>query len=100
VIIVDEQDDHLNPLGVKGLGELATTGVAAAVANAVYHATGVRVRDLLITIDKVRVNRITPVTGNRPATQLVARRHLEKRDIIVHPHSPPGDVSKSTAGMS
>jgi xanthine dehydrogenase YagR molybdenum-binding subunit len=53
VIIVDEQDDHLNPIGVKGLGELATTGVAAAVANAVYHATGVRVRDLPITVDKV-----------------------------------------------
>ncbi len=58
VIIVDEQDDHLNPIGVKGLGELATTGVAAAVANAVYHATGVRVRDLPITLDKVL--RLTP----------------------------------------
>jgi CO/xanthine dehydrogenase Mo-binding subunit len=53
VVIIDEHDDHLNPLGVKGLGELATTGVAAAVANAVYHATGVRVRDLPITLDKV-----------------------------------------------
>jgi len=55
---VDEPDDHLNPIGVKGLGELATTGVAAAVANAVYHATGVRVRDLPITLDKVL--RLTP----------------------------------------
>jgi xanthine dehydrogenase YagR molybdenum-binding subunit len=53
VIIVEEQDEHLNPIGVKGLGELATTGVAGAVANAVYHATGVRVRDLPITLDKV-----------------------------------------------
>jgi xanthine dehydrogenase YagR molybdenum-binding subunit len=53
VIIVDEQDDHLNQIGVKGLGELATTGVAAAVANAVFHATGVRIRDLPITLDKV-----------------------------------------------
>jgi xanthine dehydrogenase YagR molybdenum-binding subunit len=38
-------------LGVKGLGEIGTTGVAAAVANAVHHATGVRVRDLPITLD-------------------------------------------------
>jgi xanthine dehydrogenase YagR molybdenum-binding subunit len=53
VLIVDEQDDHLNPIGVKGLGELATTGVAAAVANAVFHATAVRIRDLPITLDKV-----------------------------------------------
>jgi xanthine dehydrogenase YagR molybdenum-binding subunit len=53
VILVDEHDGHLNPIGVKGLGELATTSVAAAVANAVYHATGVRIRNLPITIDKV-----------------------------------------------
>jgi len=38
---------------VKGIGEIGTTGVAATVANAVYHATGVRVRDLPITLDKV-----------------------------------------------
>jgi xanthine dehydrogenase YagR molybdenum-binding subunit len=58
VILVDEHDDHVNAIGVKGLGELATTGVAAAVANAVYHATGVRIRDLPITLDKVL--RLTP----------------------------------------
>lgn len=43
----------INPLGMKGLGEIGIVGVAAAVANAVYHATGVRVRDLPITLDKV-----------------------------------------------
>jgi len=53
VLLVDEQDDFVNPLGVKGIGEIGTTGVAAAVANAVYHATGVRVRDLPITVEKV-----------------------------------------------
>jgi xanthine dehydrogenase YagR molybdenum-binding subunit len=52
VIFVDEPDDS-NPLGLKGLGEIGIVGVAAAVANAVYHATGKRIRDLPITLDKV-----------------------------------------------
>jgi xanthine dehydrogenase YagR molybdenum-binding subunit len=52
VIFVDEPDDS-NPLGVKGLGEIGLVGVAAAIANAVYHATGKRVRDLPITLDKL-----------------------------------------------
>jgi xanthine dehydrogenase YagR molybdenum-binding subunit len=54
VIFVDEPDDS-NPLGVKGLGEIGIVGVAAAIANAVYHATGKRVRDLPITLDKLRL---------------------------------------------
>jgi xanthine dehydrogenase YagR molybdenum-binding subunit len=54
VIFVDEADDS-NPLGVKGLGEIGIVGVAAAIANAVYHATGKRVRDLPITLDKLRM---------------------------------------------
>jgi xanthine dehydrogenase YagR molybdenum-binding subunit len=54
VIFVDERDAIINPLGVKGLGEIGIIGVAAAIANAVYHATGKRVRDLPITIDKLR----------------------------------------------
>jgi xanthine dehydrogenase YagR molybdenum-binding subunit len=53
IILVDEQDQHVDPIGVKGIGEIGTTGVAAAVANAVYHATGVRIRDLPITLDKL-----------------------------------------------
>ena len=53
VIFVDEHDDKTNPLGVKGLGEIGIVGTAAAVANAIYHATGKRVRDLPITIDKL-----------------------------------------------
>jgi xanthine dehydrogenase YagR molybdenum-binding subunit len=52
VIFVDEPDDS-NPLGVKGVGEIGIVGVAAAIANAVYHATGMRVRDLPITLDKL-----------------------------------------------
>ncbi|ARQ03215.1 xanthine dehydrogenase family protein molybdopterin-binding subunit [Pseudorhodoplanes sinuspersici] len=54
VIFVDEQDDIVNPMGIKGLGEIGIVGVAAAIANAVYHATGKRVRDLPITLDKLR----------------------------------------------
>ena len=53
VIFVDEREAHLNPLGIKGVGEIGIVGVAAAIANAVYHATGVRVRNLPITIDKL-----------------------------------------------
>ena len=53
VIFVDERDDVINVLGVKGLGEIGIVGTAAAIANAVFHATGKRVRDLPITLDKV-----------------------------------------------
>jgi xanthine dehydrogenase YagR molybdenum-binding subunit len=53
VIFVDEPDDS-NPLGIKGVGEIGIVGVAAAIANAVHHATGKRVRDLPITLDKVQ----------------------------------------------
>jgi xanthine dehydrogenase YagR molybdenum-binding subunit len=53
VMFIEEQDSHVNPLGVKGLGEVGITGVAAAVGNAVYHATGKRIRELPITPDKL-----------------------------------------------
>jgi xanthine dehydrogenase YagR molybdenum-binding subunit len=53
VILVPEEDRDVNPVGVKGLGELANVGTAAAVANAVYHATGTRVRALPIRIEKL-----------------------------------------------
>ena len=45
---VDEYDEYASAIGVKGIGELGATGVAAAVANAVYHATGKRLRSLPI----------------------------------------------------
>jgi xanthine dehydrogenase YagR molybdenum-binding subunit len=54
VIFVEEPDPTINRLGIKGLGEIGIVGVAAAVANAVYHATGKRVRDLPITLDKLQ----------------------------------------------
>ncbi len=53
VLFVGQPDLRFNALGVRGIGEIGITGVPAAIANAVYHATGVRVRDLPITLDKV-----------------------------------------------
>jgi xanthine dehydrogenase YagR molybdenum-binding subunit len=53
VILVPEEDHDVNPAGVKGIGELANAGTAAAVANAVYHATGKRIRDLPIRLEKL-----------------------------------------------
>jgi xanthine dehydrogenase YagR molybdenum-binding subunit len=53
VVIVEEDDPYVNEIGAKGIGEIGTTGAAAAIANAVFHATGRRVRDLPITLDKL-----------------------------------------------
>ena len=76
VIFVDERDEIVNPLGAKGLREIGLVGVAAAIANAVYHATGKRVRDLPITLDKLlsdeRSAEEPPATGR--ATGDPARR--------------------------
>ncbi len=55
-IFVEEKDEEINPLGIKGVGEIGIVGTAAAIANAVYHATGTRVRDLPITLDKLLRN--------------------------------------------
>jgi xanthine dehydrogenase YagR molybdenum-binding subunit len=52
-VVLDGFDDKANPLGVKGLGELGNCGSGAAIANAVFNATGVRVRDFPITLDKL-----------------------------------------------
>jgi xanthine dehydrogenase YagR molybdenum-binding subunit len=52
-IFVEEDDTIVNPLGVKGMGELGMVGIPAAIANAVYHATGKRVRELPITPEKL-----------------------------------------------
>jgi xanthine dehydrogenase YagR molybdenum-binding subunit len=53
IAFVDHPDPLINPLGARGIGEIGITGVAGALGNAVYHATGVRIRDLPITLDKV-----------------------------------------------
>jgi xanthine dehydrogenase YagR molybdenum-binding subunit len=53
VIMIDEKDELVSPVGAKGAGEIGITGAVAAIGNAVYHATGRRVRDLPITLDKL-----------------------------------------------
>jgi xanthine dehydrogenase YagR molybdenum-binding subunit len=53
VIMVPEDDPHVSAIGAKGIGEIGITGAAAAIANAVYHATGKRIRELPITLDKL-----------------------------------------------
>jgi CO/xanthine dehydrogenase Mo-binding subunit len=53
VILVPEEDDRVNPAGIKGVGELGNVGTAAAIANAVFHATGKRIRQLPIRLEKL-----------------------------------------------
>jgi len=53
VTFVEENDVNFNPVGVRGTGEIGITGVAGSLSNAVYHATGRRVRGLPITLDKL-----------------------------------------------
>jgi xanthine dehydrogenase YagR molybdenum-binding subunit len=53
VLFTNVPDPHISPLGVRGVGEIGITGVAAAIANAIYHATGKRIRDLPITPEKL-----------------------------------------------
>jgi xanthine dehydrogenase YagR molybdenum-binding subunit len=52
-ILVEENDPYVNALGIKGVGEIGITGTAGAVANAVWHATGIRIRQFPITLDRL-----------------------------------------------
>lgn len=65
---LEEHDADLNPMGAKGVGEIGIVGTAAAVANAVHHATGARIRDLPITIEKLQPH----LTAARPTPRLEA----------------------------
>jgi xanthine dehydrogenase YagR molybdenum-binding subunit len=50
---LDEEDDQINPMGSKGIGEIGIVGSPAAILNAIWHATGVRIRDLPARLDKI-----------------------------------------------
>jgi len=63
VIFLDEADAVSSPMKAKGIGELGLCGVGAAVANAVYNATGVRLRDYPLTLDKL-IGRMPPYTSS------------------------------------
>jgi xanthine dehydrogenase YagR molybdenum-binding subunit len=56
VLMLDEPDENANPLGIKGVGELGVCGTGAAIANAVFNATGARIREFPITVDKLLEN--------------------------------------------
>ena len=53
VILLEEDDPYTNPMHIKGIGETAISGAAAAIANAIYNAVGIRIRDFPITLDKL-----------------------------------------------
>ena len=55
VILLSEEDDHINPAGVKGLGELANVGTNAAICNAIFHATGQRIRKLPVRLENLEI---------------------------------------------
>ena len=76
VIFLDETDPMSSPMKAKGVAELGICGVGAAVANAVYNATGVRVRDYPITLDKLleQMPDVGLSAGSRMAVYLEARR--------------------------
>jgi len=80
-ILLDGFDDKANPLGAKGLGELGTCGAGASVANAVFNATGVRVRDYPITIEKL-------LRGLPPLSPDAADRSLADANLR-EPHFKP-----------
>src|SRR5256886_5441375 len=62
-LTVDEHDPHVNALGIKGVGEIGITGTAGAVANAVWHATGIRVRRFPIRIEDLVMGGSLPPTA-------------------------------------
>ncbi|HWB94069.1 MAG TPA: molybdopterin cofactor-binding domain-containing protein [Puia sp.] len=53
IYFIDKPDTLIDPTGAKGLGEIGLVGLTAGIANAVYHATGKRVRELPVTVDKL-----------------------------------------------
>jgi hypothetical protein len=86
VILIPEQDDRVNPAGIKGLGELGNVGTAAAIANVVHHATGQRIRDLPIRIDKLRATSAAPAAHS--SWRGVGPLYKPLRRCLGAPHEP------------
>ncbi len=79
VVFVEERDDVVNPLGVKGLGEIGIVGVAAAIANAVFHATGRRIREApSITLDSCCCDSRRPPDARATPPAGASRRPLAR----------------------
>ena len=78
VHFIEEIDDHANPVGAKGVGELGISGAGAAVANAIYNACGVRVRDFPITLDKLLAG-LPPSSDGRERRRPRRRARVEGR---------------------
>ena len=55
VLMLSEQDDHINPAGVKGIGELGNVGTNAAICNAIFYATGQRLRKLPVRLEQLKI---------------------------------------------
>jgi CO/xanthine dehydrogenase Mo-binding subunit len=81
VLFVGEPDS-MTPLGTKGVGELAITGMAAAIANAVYHATGARIRSLPISIEKVLGQASASPRTSSSLEEIAATTASSRRDAV------------------
>jgi xanthine dehydrogenase YagR molybdenum-binding subunit len=92
VILMSEEDGNVNPLGIKGIRELSNVGTAATVANAVFHATGVRARELPVRLEKLlgRLRRSLSAINSKselndarpPACTDACRGWQEKRHLL------------------
>ena len=93
VIFLDETDPVSSPMKAKGVGELGICGAAAAVANAVYNATGVRVRDYPITLDKLLSRLPSPVPDDFPQYAKAVERMDEALMVLDASASRPHTIT-------
>lgn len=101
MILIPETDEEINELGIKGMGELGTTAMNAAVANAVFHATGIRVRDLPIRIEKLltaaaQLSKVSALNAVRPGCEQVwSPKRTQQLDMTQTAMSESDDFGSS-----